>query len=369
MADMTFLKDFRKKSEKLENINLDFSPPTHWYSCGNLALNKIMSGSFRRGIPQGRVTVLAGPSGSGKSFLGGNIIKNAQADGAFILALDSENALDPGFLTKIGVDCSPEKLMYMGVVTIQDVTSVLSDFIAGYEKDYGRNNINAPKVVIFLDSLDMLLTESENSNFDKGVQKGDQGQRSKQMKHLLRTMVNRIARLNIAFVATHQVYANQDVMNGEGVWIVNNSVKYSASQIALITKLKLKDGTEVTGVRMRVETYKSRFAKLGSKIELEVPYSKGMNPFSGFLEMMVNLGVVVQGGAWYSFTGADGELIKFQRKQLDQQLVDTILTHPKILEQEKMAEDLMSGELSLPTDAEIAELEDAVDPEVYEEVE
>lgn len=365
MANLDFIAAFRKKAEKLDNVNLDFSPPAHWYSTGNLALNKIMSGSFRRGIPQGRVTVMAGPSGSGKSFLTGNIIKNAQKDGAFIICLDSENALDPGFLTKIGVDCSADRLLYLGVVTVQDVTTLLSDFIAGYEGEHGRNNPNAPKVVIVLDSLDMLLTESENANFDKGVQKGDQGQRSKQMKHLLRTLVNRIARLNIAFIATHQVYANQDLLNGEGLWIVNNSVKYSASQIALITKLKLKDGTEVTGVRMRVETYKSRFAKLGSKIELEVPYAKGMNPFSGFLEMMVNLGVVVQGGAWYSFTGADGVLVKFQRKQLDQPLVDKILMHPIILEQERMAESLMSGELSIPDEAEIAELEDEV--EIIEE--
>jgi hypothetical protein len=44
--------------------------------------------------------------------------------------------------------------------------------------------------------------------------------------------------------------------------IVNNAVRYSASQIALISKLNLKEGSEILGIRMRVDTYKSRFAKL-----------------------------------------------------------------------------------------------------------
>jgi hypothetical protein len=58
-----FLKDFKKSLAKMETIVTDFSPPRFWYSTGNLALNKVISGSFTKGIPQGRVTALAGPSG------------------------------------------------------------------------------------------------------------------------------------------------------------------------------------------------------------------------------------------------------------------------------------------------------------------
>ena len=63
MAKLGFLADFKKKAQKLDNVNLDFGPPTRWYDTGNLALNKILSGSFTKGIPQGRLTALAGPSG------------------------------------------------------------------------------------------------------------------------------------------------------------------------------------------------------------------------------------------------------------------------------------------------------------------
>jgi RecA/RadA recombinase len=280
--------------------------------------------------------VFAGPSGSGKSFLACNTIREAQKDGAFILVLDSENALDKGFMGKLDVDTAPDKLMCVGVVTIQDVTKVLSDFITGYEKEYGKDNPNAPKVLIVLDSLDMLLTDGENEKFESGVQTGDQGQRTKLLKHLLRTVVSRISRLNITFIATHQTYQNQDVKNGEGVWIINNSVKYSASQIALITKLKLKEEAEVVGIRMRVEAYKSRFAKLGSKIEVEVPYEKGMDPLSGILEMLVEADLVTQGGAWYTYTPKDGsDPVKFQRKTFTKELFDKIVNSDTSLMQEE----------------------------------
>ena len=333
-----FLTKYKKELAKLENVSTDFRPPSHWYTTGNLAVNKIMSGDYYRGIPQGRVSILAGPSGAGKSFLLGNIIKAAQDDGAFILALDSENAIDTDWLQRIGVDVDPEKFLGISVVTIADVVSTVSDFIKMYEKEYGKYNYDAPKVIICLDSLDMLLTETEEAHFNAGVQKGDQGQRAKQMKAFLRTTVSRIKALNIAFIGTHQVYP-ADVMAGEGKWAINNAIRYSASQIILITKLKLKEGTEVTGIRMSCETFKSRFAKLGSKVEVVVPYDVGMNPYSGLVDLLEADKVVVKSGAWLNCTFPGEKTFSFQSTKMDKALVERLLSHPFITSQSKQFED------------------------------
>lgn len=337
-----FLKAFKKNLDKLDSVTTDFGPPSFWYSTGALAVNKIMSGSFSHGIPQGRLTCLAGPSGAGKSFLLCNLLRNAQKEGAFCLVLDSENALDGKFMTAIGVETSEDKLQYVGVTLFSDVVSVLSDFITAYIKEYGRDNPDAPKVVIALDSLDMLLTDTENKHFEGGEQKGDQGQRAKQAKHLLRTITSRVKRLPFSFIVTHQVYANSDVMNGEGLWIVNQAIRYSASQILLITKLKLKEDGIVTGIRMRVECFKSRFAKLGSRVEIEVPYAAGMDPYSGFLDLMEDAGIVTSAGAWKTLNLPGKEPIKFQTKNLDEALVNKMLSHPKIVEEEKSIAQLMT---------------------------
>lgn len=330
---LAFLKNFKKGLDKIEGVNVGIKTPSHWYSTGNYALNKSLSGSFFRGIPEGRITAFVGPAGSGKSFLSANVMKSAQEDGAYLVVLDSENALDTVFLNKIGVKTDEEHLTYIQVGTIEDVNASCSEFFSSYEKEYGRFNPDAPRIFMVLDSIAMLSSSTEEENYDKsGVVKGDQGQRAKRTKAMLRMILSRIARLNVTFVVTDHVYP-ADPMAGEGLWSITNSTKFFPSIIGLVTRLKLKEESEVVGVRMRVETFKSRFAKLGGKIELEVPYSTGMSPYSGLLDFLEADGIVTKGGAWYSCSLPSGD-IKFQRKQLNEELVQKLLSHPKVAQEE-----------------------------------
>lgn len=352
MLTTKFLKNVRKKLEAKENISLSLAPPRYWFSSGNFTLNKRLSGSFTRGLAQGRINILAGPSGSGKSFLLGNILKSAQDDGAFLLVLDSENALDEIYLGRLGIDTSEDKLLYMKLTTVEDATLVLSDFLKDYKAEYKDSLETAPKICIAIDSLDMLLTESEQEKFEKGNQTGDMGQKAKKLKHLLRTLTVNISNLNMSIIATHQVYQNQDLLNGEGKWIINNSIKYCATQIALVTALKLKDGEEISGVRMRVETYKSRYAKKGTKAELEVPWDKPLNPKSGLLDLLKESypSVVIQGGAWYNVTDVDtGEIVKFQKKDFnsDDKYFQLIMKHPDIKKEEQIFESIKTEDIQL----------------------
>jgi RecA/RadA recombinase len=203
-VDMGFLKSFTKDLEKMEGISTSSAKPRYAYSTGNYVLNKITSGSFYTGgiACQGRVGNISGPSGAGKSFLLANVLREAQAQGAHILMLDSEGAFDDDFVKKINIDPT-SNYTYIGITTFQQVANVVSQFLKGYKKEY-PNIEDAPKVVIALDSLDMLLTESESDHYDKGVQKGDQGQRAKTMKHMLRTFVQDIKALNVSIIVTSQ---------------------------------------------------------------------------------------------------------------------------------------------------------------------
>ena len=96
-----FMDTYTKDLNKAGIYSGEAKPPRYWFSTGNYALNRIISGSFYKGIPQGRVIGLMGPSGAGKSFLLANIMKNAQDAGAFVLAIDTEHALDNSFVKPI----------------------------------------------------------------------------------------------------------------------------------------------------------------------------------------------------------------------------------------------------------------------------
>lgn len=308
---LSFIKNFEKTCDKLENVTSQSEPPRYWYNTGNYVLNYISSGNFSNGIPQGRVTGLAGPSGSGKTFIQCNVATNAQKDGSYVLMIDSENALDDDFTSKVGVTVDdPSIYNYKSVVTMADVVKMLSAFISGYKKAYDDAH-DAPKVLIVIDSLDMLLTDTELNNFEKGENKGDQGQRAKQMKAMLRTLVQQIKNLNIAIVVTCQVYAatQENILKGaaDGVWVINGAVKYSLSHVLLLTKLKLKSDSEITGIKMKCYAAKTRFTKPFQDVVIEVPYETGMNPYSGLIEVCENLGIVEKKGSYKRIVGSDSQ--------------------------------------------------------------
>jgi RecA/RadA recombinase len=368
---LPFLKKYRHQMSKLENVSTDFSPPDMWYSTGCYGLNRVLSGSYLKAVPNGRITAFVGPSAAGKSYVICNVIREAQKIGTHVLVIDSENALDPKFMSRAGVDVSEEALTYLKIVTIQDVTKVISEFLALYEKEYGRDNKTAPKLLIVLDSLNNCLTDAENEKFEKGVQTGDQGQSAKNKKHLLRTLVSRLPRNNACFVFTDQVYP-QDVMLGDGQWAVTNGVKYAASGIGLLTKLKLKEGTEITGIRMRMEAYKSRFVKPGTKIEVEIPFKTGLSATAGLIDNGKELGIweadgIVKkdGHGFLVDMEVDGVLkqVKFKRDDLTEALALQILkTNPMAIAIEKEFNEYEASDLFLPeqestvTDTETGEI-------------
>ena len=311
---MNFLDDYDKELQKAGIYTGEARPPRYWFSTGNYALNRIISGSFYKGIPQGRVTGLMGPSGAGKSFLIANIMRQAQQEGAFVLAIDTEHALDNDFVEAIGVDTSNDVYHYVEANTFADLKKAVSSFIKAYKKQFGDGE-DAMKLLIAIDSLDMLITDSEEKHFLDGKVVGDQGQRTKQTKSILREFVQSIKHNNISIVATGDVYKNQDPLNGEGTWIVTEGVRFSLSQIILLTKLKLKskDKTEIVGINMRCDGFKTRFTKPFQRVEIEVPYDTGMNPYSGLLDAAKALEVVNLSGAWYSIPDTN---IKFYAKDI-----------------------------------------------------
>jgi recombination protein RecA len=351
---MKFIQAYTKGLKKA-GIKVDGAaePPRYWIPTGNYVLNKIISGDFLRGIPQGRVCGLVGPSGSGKSFLLTNIMREAQAQGFWVLAIDSEKALDKSFVAAIGVDPDSEKYIPIEVSTNTQVTNAVSAFVEEYKQEYGDDPENAPRVLIALDSIDMLLTETEWDNLKKGVIKGDQGQRNKQFKSMLRGFVHKIDGLNISIVVTDQVYANQDKYNGEGDWKIKDAIKYSLSEIILITKLKLRDDSskESVGIRMRCEGVKTRFTLPFQTISIEVPYNTGMDPYNGLLDVAVGLGIIKKVTSLsYCFTSEPDN--KWTKKKLDQHL-DRILeeciklTDSRLYIDESLEEDSGDDEESL----------------------
>ena len=313
------ISKFRKSITKsIEGLSIGFNDPTDWVSTGNYALNYLISGDFHKGVPLGKVTVFAGESGAGKSYIcSGNLIRHAQEQGIYPILIDSENALDEDWLKALGVDTSEDKLLKLNMAMIDDVAKMITDFVKEYKT---LPEDDRPKVLFVIDSLGMLLTPTDVNQFQAGDLKGDMGRKPKALTALVRNCVNMFGSLGIGLVATNHTYASQDMFDPDDKISGGQGFIYASSIVVAMRKLKLKedeDGnkvTEVNGIRAACKIMKTRYAKPFESVQVKIPYETGMNPYSGLVDLAEAKGLLKKEGNSLVYTSADGEIIKQFRK-------------------------------------------------------
>ena len=307
------ISKFRKSITKsIDGLGIGFNDPTDWISTGNYALNYLISGDFFKGVPLGKVTVFAGESGAGKSYIcSGNIIKHAQEQGIYVILVDTENALDEDWLKALGVDTSEDKLLKLSVAMIDDVAKTISEFMKEYKL---MPEEERPKVLFVIDSLGMLLTPTDVNQFEAGDLKGDMGRKPKALTALVRNCVNMFGNYNVGLVATNHTYASQDMFDPD-------DKIYASSIVVAMKKLKLKedeDGNKVSdvlGIRSACKIMKTRYAKPFESVQVKIPYTTGMAPTSGLVDMFEKMGVLSKVGNKLAYTSKEtGEIIAEFRK-------------------------------------------------------
>ena len=332
MAKPFDVSKFRKDLTKsIEGLSIGYNDPTDWISTGNYTLNYRISGDFHKGIPLGKVTVFAGESGAGKSYIcSGNIVRNAQQQGIYVVLVDSENALDEDWLKALGVDTSEDKLLKLNMAMIDDVAKTISSFMAQYK---AMPEGDRPKVLFVIDSLGMLLTPTDVDQFDKGDMKGDMGRKPKALTSLVRNCVNMFGSYNVGMVATNHTYASQDMFDPDDKISGGQGFIYASSIVVAMRKLKLKedeDGnktSEVHGIRAACKVMKTRYAKPFEGVQVKIPYETGMDPYSGIIDMFEDEGILVKEGNRLVYTSpVTGEIIKEFRKNFTNEQLDIIMS-------------------------------------------
>jgi recombination protein RecA len=311
---------FRKEITKsIDGLSIGFNDPTDWISTGNFALNYLISGDFNRGIPLGKVTVFAGDSGAGKSYIcSGNIVKHAQEQGIFVVLVDSENALDEDWLKALGVDTNENKLLKLSMAMIDDMAKTISTFMQDYK---ALPDGERPKVLFVIDSLGMLLTPTDVNQFEAGEMKGDLGRKPKALTALVRNCVNMFGSYNVGMVCTNHTYASQDMFDPDDKISGGQGFIYASSIVVAMKKLKLKedeDGNKVTdvmGIRAACKVMKTRYAKPFEGVQVKIPYETGMSPYSGMTDLAEKRGLLKKEGNSLVFITSDGEVIKQFRKK------------------------------------------------------
>jgi len=102
--------------------------------------------------------------------------------------------------------------------------------------------------------------------------------------------------------------------------------------------------SEVNGIRAACKVMKTRYAKPFESVQVKIPYTTGMSPYSGLIEMMEDEGILVKEGNRLAYTSpVTGEIIKEFRKNFTNEQLDTIMEeygkHTPIIKKETVEDE------------------------------
>ena len=298
--------------------NLNQANPTEvkeWIPTGSRWLDSIICRGQLAGIPVGKFTEIAGLEATGKSFMAAQIAANAQKMGMNVVYMDSESAIDPGFLERTG--CDLENLIYVQAQNVEHVLETVETVL-----DSG-----AERTLFIWDSLALTPTVSDvegdfNPNSTMAV-------KARVLSKGMSKLTVPIANTQSAFLVLNQLKTN--IPQGPNARIIamttpyitpgGKSMHYVYSLRIWLTGRKAKaafivdDSGFRIGSEVKVKLEKSRFGTAGRNCAFKILWGAediGVQDRESWLEAIKISDNLKQAGAWYSLVYSDGTEEKFQ---------------------------------------------------------
>jgi RecA/RadA recombinase len=260
---------------------------------GSYILNALISGSIFGGLPQNKITALAGESSTGKTFFALSIVKNFldQNPNGEVAYFETESAISKDMMTSRGI-----RTKNVGLVPVTTVQEFRTQAIKIVDEYMSFKKEDRPPMMFVLDSLGMLSTSKEVQDAADGKETRDMT-RAQVIKSIFRILSLKLGQAGIPLIVTNHTYEvvgayvpTKEMGGGTGL-------KYAASSILFLSKKKEKDGKDVVGNIIKCEAKKSRFTKENSKIETRLFYDeRGLDKYYGLLELGEKYGVFQRRG-------------------------------------------------------------------------
>jgi len=288
-----------------------------WVGTGSSMLDLAVSNRPNGGFPVGRITEITGLEASGKSLLAAHALADTQKQGGLAVYIDTENAVSREFLQAIGLDL--EKMLYVPLDAIEDIFEAIESIIESVRKS-NKDRL----VTIVVDSVMGASTKIEQAaDYDKD---GWATSKAIILSKGMRKITNLIGRQRIALLFTNQLRSRLGVAFGDP-WTTSGgkAIPFHSSvrlRLKSVGQIKVKkDGVDQTvGIKTRCQVIKNRMGPPLKTIDYDIYFESGIDNFGGWLNVMKQHKLVSTAGAWYTYTKADGNEVKFLSKDFQGKL-------------------------------------------------
>ncbi|MEO7760592.1 MAG: recombinase RecA [Betaproteobacteria bacterium] len=241
------------------------------------------------GLPRGRVVEIYGPESSGKTTLCLEVVAEVQKQGGVAAYIDAENALDPVYAGKLGVNV-PELLIS--------------------QPDTGEQGLEIADMLVRSGGVDLIVIDSVAALVPKAEIEGEMGDQlpglqARLMSQALRKLTSNIKRTNTLVIFINQIRMKIGVMFGNPETTTGgNALKFYASVRLDIRRIgSIKRGDEVVGNETRVKVVKNKIAPPFREALFDIMYGEGISREGETIELGVTHNIIEKSGAWYAYKG------------------------------------------------------------------
>ena len=239
------------------------------------------------GIPKGRVTEIFGTEAAGKSTLAIHIMAETQKMGGTAAYIDVEHALDPVYSANCGVN--------------------IEDLLIS-QPDNAEQALEITEYLVRSGAVDTIVIDSVAALVPKAELEGDMGDtlvglQARLMSQALRKLTAAIHHSRTAVIFINQLREKVGVMYGSPeVTPGGRALKfYSSVRIDLRRIDSIKQGTVVTGNRVRARIVKNKVAAPFRTAEFDIMFNQGISKMGDLVDLGVSIDIVKKSGSFYSY--------------------------------------------------------------------
>ena len=292
----SFLKDIAKEIgneyASLVSDGVSAGDTAGYIDTGSYIFNSLLSGTIYGGIPNNKITAIAGETSTGKTFFCLGMVQHFLESNpdAGVIYFESESAISKQMIEDRGIDSN--RMLLVPVTTVQEFRLQAIKILDKYIEQSAEER---KPLMFVLDSLGMLSTTKEVEDSEAGKETRDMN-RAQIVKSIFRVLTLKLGKANVPLIVTNHTY---DVV---GAYIPTkemgggSGLKYAASTIVYLSKKKEKDGKEVVGNIIKCKTQKSRLTKENSDVETRLFFDRGLDRYYGLLELGEKYGVFQRKG-------------------------------------------------------------------------
>ncbi len=265
------------------------------------------------GMPRGRVIEIYGPESSGKTTVALHVVAQAQKMGGYAAFIDAENALDPNYAQRLGVDID-------------------NLFIS--QPDTAEQGLEIAEALVRSGAIDVVVVDSVAALVPRAELEGEMGDahvglQARLMSQALRKLSGVISKSRTIAIFINQLrekvgvyFGSPEVTSGGRALKFYSSVRLDVRRIET-----LKLGNEMIGNRTRVKVAKNKVSPPFRKAEFDIIYGQGVSREGCVLDVAVDIDLINKSGSWFSY---ENERMGQGRENVKQFLTENVEVCDKI---------------------------------------